>query len=1210
MNLFKLFNSKVDTLLDRLCLSERGGAAGYLIAISLVLFAVLIRFEIGPQEADFPPFLTFFPVVTLTAVLFGFGPALSAMLVSSIAATYLFMPPFGAFPLTFDATVLWPNAVFYFDEMIVIIVVQTMYRQRNCSIATTRLIEQSRAEQQLLSIAAVAFETQEGIIITDSRNIILKTNSAFSRIYGYSNEELIGKTPEILHSGRHDDIFFQEIKGNLQREKHWAGEAWEKRKNGEVFPAWLAISAVTNEDGIVTHYVGTVSDIADYKSAQDELQRYRDQLQELVAERTATLRETQERYRLLVDGIKDCANIMLDNNGSIMTWNQGAERLHVYTADEIIGRHFSIFSPPDAVAKATANLAQALENGRVEDEGWCLRKGAPPFWAHKVITALYNDSGELKGYSLITRDITERMQFEEQLRDSAERIHVIHDTVADGIITIDEQGAIETINKATEGIFGYTAAEIAGRNINILMPEPDHSAHGGYLERYRRTGDARIVGTSREVSGQRKDGSIFPIELSVNEMQLGEGRYFVGMVRDITQRKQAEQQLLAAKNEALKASAAKSAFLATMSHEIRTPMNGVIGMIDVLHQSSLKGFQVEMLDLIRDSAYSLLGIIEDILDFSKIEADKLELESLPLSVADVVEKVCAMLDHLAAKKRVELTLFTDPALPAKVFGDEGRLRQILTNLASNAIKFSSIPMREGRVSIRAVLVNQGPGRSMVEIRIADNGIGMDAATQSKLFTPFTQADNSTTRRFGGTGLGLAISHHLIKLMNGEIAVQSSPGEGSTFTLRLPLVPVETDAGEADTLLRGLQCLVIGTSPWLADDVAAYLAHSGATVKRLPDLTAAQELRESELSGLWIWILDAEGVSLSPDKLHAIASTRPEPKNRMVVIERGQRRTPRLEDADMVLLDGNVLTRRATLKTVAIAAGRMQPEKETRLMGKPKAVFYPPSRETALSQGRLILIAEDNETNQQVILRQLALLGYAADVADNGRQALNRMQSGIYALLLTDLHMPEMDGYELTAAIRAAEDNQRRIPILALTANALKGEAEHCRTVGMDDYLSKPVPLKSLKAILEKWLPTPTPDMQSATAPALSDDFDFSAVQADASKPLEVSVLAALVGDDPDVIKDFLFLFRSSANQISSEIKAAYAAGQTAQVGALAHKLKSSARSVGAHKLDELCTEIEQAGKLCQIELLATLLPRFELEMAIVDEYLDAFLLKL
>ncbi|MDO8932624.1 MAG: ATP-binding protein, partial [Rhodocyclaceae bacterium] len=678
--------------------------------------------------------------------------------------------------------------------------------------------------------------------------------------------------------------------------------------------------------------------------------------------------------------------------------------------------------------------------------------------------------------------------------------------------------------------------------------------------------------------------------LRISEVRLSDGS-IAGMRTDITALKRAEAASETARAAAEAASRAKSDFLATMSHEIRTPMNGVVGMIDVLHQTSLKGYQVEMVDTIRDSAFALLGIIEDILDFSKIEAGKLELESAPTDIAAVVEKACGLLDHMALKKDVELTLFTDPQLPAQVRGDPQRLRQIVINLANNAIKFSSGEGRPGRVAVRAVLAARQAGRVVVELSISDNGIGMDAATQARLFSPFTQADASTTRRFGGTGLGLSIARNLAELMGGDIRVDSAPGQGSTFSVRLSFSLVAktpgTEATAEATTLTGLPCRVVGNADSLADDLAAYLAAAGARVERTPDLAAAGARPPPAAPGPWVWLIDSGPVDPDPAALLALTATWPAHDLRFVLVGRGKRRRARwLDDAHRVrVIDGNLLTRAATLKLVAVAAGRAAEDTEAAGRGKSATAMTAPPRAEALRQGRLILVAEDNEINQKVILQQLALLGYAADVAGDGQEALERWQSGDYGLLLTDLHMPEMDGYELTEAIRAAEGGARRIPIVALTANALKGEAEHCRTVGMDDYLSKPTPLADLGAMLGKWLPAdavpPAPtfnEAQPPSPPAPPPSRGRGWGEGAQRDTLDISVLAALVGDDPATLRELLLDFRASATTIAAELSAACATSDAAQADALAHKLMSAARAVGALALGEICAELETAGK--------------------------------
>ena len=572
----------------------------------------------------------------------------------------------------------------------------------------------------------------------------------------------------------------------------------------------------------------------------------------------------------------------------------------------------------------------------------------------------------------------------------------------------------------------------------------------------------------------RKDGVAFPVEywshaIKNDGVVIGAIATFV----NITERKRMQAQLQQlndelekkvatrtaelerSRNESEQANRAKSEFLATMSHEIRTPMNGVIGMVDVLQQSSLNDTQMEMANIIHDSAFALLAIIDDILDFSKIEADKLQIESVPMSVADVVEGACGVMDHVAEKKGVELMLFTDPAIPTAVLGDPGRLRQILTNLTSNAIKFSGGQQRQGKVSVRSKLIEDGleqrtPEQVTLEFQVTDNGIGIDEASLARLFTPFTQADSSTTRTYGGTGLGLVITRRLVNFMGGAITVQSEPGKGSVFCVRMPFKMLAEHTDINPNPDKGLPCLIVGGEGRLADDLAAYLKHEGALVEQMADLPSVKQWMVSRPPVVCIVLIDSAGDNPSLatsvlDDLRATARAHPEQKIRFVVIQRGKRREPRLQDTDLVLVDGNVLTRRALLKAVAIAAGWVkQPvwqSKSKYAAYDAKTIRAPLSREEARRQGRLILVAEDNDINQKVILQQLKLLGQTAEIARNGREALQCLQSGSFGLLLTDLHMPEMDGYELTAAIRAGEVGKSHLPIVAFTANVLKGEVE-------------------------------------------------------------------------------------------------------------------------------------------------------------------------
>lgn len=805
----------------------------------------------------------------------------------------------------------------------------------------------------------------------------------------------------------------------------------------------------------------------------------------------------------------------------------------------------------------------------------------------------------------------EQVNAELAIKEEETRSVVKH--MVDCVVTTDDRGGILSVNPVMEKLFGYTSEEAIGQNVAILVPEPDRSQHEFYMQRYCETGHGQAyvgrpylpeghgVGLGREVVAVHKSGKLIPVYLAVSEYFVGGKRHFTGVMRDISEHVKIRLDLEQARLEAEQANQAKSAFLAAMSHEIRTPMNGVIGMIDVLSQTSLSGYQKEMADLIRESAFVLLEIIEDILDFSKIEAGRLEIELAPMSLATVVERACGMLEHLAANKGVELTLFVDPVLPESVLGDALRLRQVLVNLINNAIKFSSGLQRPGRVTVQVVPEEMGEDAVVVLFQITDNGIGMSEATLGRLFTPFSQGDPSTTRRFGGTGLGLTICRRLVELLHGDIDVQSKPDEGSTFTVKIPfkILREASFRDDENTIdLTGLSCLVLGREGGLSRDLAAYLKYAGAVVERVSSLSAARERIKALPSGQWLLVIDAGDGEPSLDELKVAFHTRTNlglnDKPHFVIIRRGRRHRGRIEDDGIVTIDGNILYRQAFLQAVAAVAGRAKLEDDLTVPAGGVRDIVPFSREEALRQGKLILVAEDNEINQKVIRQQLTLLGYALDVAANGREALHRWESGDYALILTDLHMPEMDGYQLTRTIRSGETAMHQIPIIALTANALKGEAEKCRALGMNDYLSKPAQLEQLRAVLEKWLP---PGGQRTTLPKEERE-QTSPVSKKIA--VDVDVLKALVGDDREIIRDFLKDFRLDASKIAKHVKIAVSGGRFEEVKAAAHKLKSSARSVGAMTLSEWCAQMEAAAKESDAKMLASLLPRFEAELVDVD----------
>jgi CheY-like chemotaxis protein/HPt (histidine-containing phosphotransfer) domain-containing protein len=443
-------------------------------------------------------------------------------------------------------------------------------------------------------------------------------------------------------------------------------------------------------------------------------------------------------------------------------------------------------------------------------------------------------------------------------------------------------------------------------------------------------------------------------------------------------------------------------------------------------------------------------------------------------------------------------------------------------------------------------------------------------------------------------------------MHGDIFVASKPDYGSTFTLRLPfaLVAEQNDMGTATPTVSsanaapvaprpadvaGLTCLVVGNEAQMAEDIAAYLAAGAAQVNRVPDLDAARQWMHTHSPGLTVWVLDAGEDPPGSEQLLAAIGPRDQPHTRMVVVVIGRAtlRRPNAATEGFVMLDGNALNRQTLTRTVAAAAGRVVESTEVAAPKRRIPAKTPPSREEALRQGRLILVAEDNEINQKVVRQQLGQLGFAMDVVGNGREAMQALQHDRYALLLTDLHMPDMDGYDLALGIRAREAGQSRLPIVALTANALAGEAERCRAVGMDDYLSKPATLAQLTTMLERWLPPSPPQLAQA--------------------PLDVNVLEALVGTDPHIVREFLQAFASGVPGMAAAIVAALTANEAQSAAASAHKLKSSAHAVGALQLGDICAAIEAAGKAGEFTLFPGLLEQFRAELALVHEFLRATL---
>jgi len=802
-------------------------------------------------------------------------------------------------------------------------------------------------------------------------------------------------------------------------------------------------------------------------------------LGEIVARESveAALRSSHALQQAILDGA-NFSIISTDPQGTILSFNRAAERMLGYQAGEVVGKVTpAIIHDADEVAARADELSRKYgrtvepgfevfvmesRSGEASEREWTyLRKDGSRLPVLLSVTALFNQSGEISRYLGIAVDMTEKRQAEEKrdaLLKNLENLNLALDQ--HGIVSFaDENGLITRVNDRFCEISGYTQEELLGHDLSVLYS--GHHPPAFYQEMWDTLRSGKIW--KGEVCNRAKDGSLYWVDAVMVPFLDAKGKpyQYVAIRTDITGQKRAGIEMAKARDLAVESARLKAEFLANMSHEIRTPMNGVIGMTDLLLDSGLSGRQLVRAQSIRNSAEALMVLLNDILDFSKIEAGKLSFDTVDFNLREVVEDCLDLMAGAAQKKEILLGSIFEPGVPEEVRGDPTRMRQVISNLVGNAIKFTA----EGEVVLRVDAVEVTETEAMLRLEVRDTGIGIAPEAVQRLFKPFVQADGSTTRKFGGTGLGLAISRQLVQMMDGDIEVRSELGKGSTFICTIRLERQQGDhhmVVEPKANLQGLRALVVDdreTNRIILEHQITAAGMEVAVAENGPE--ALLMLLEAAMSGR---PYDVAILDMNMEGMNGLE------------LAREIKSDPAVAPVKLVLCSSiaNPL-KESELMAHGFAASLEKPVRHTRLLeslARALGKLVPAKRPTESMVARVarperILLVEDNATNREVVLGALEKLGLQADIAVNGREALARMETGNYPVILMDCQMPEMDGYEATQLLRQREAaaGSGQVRVIAMTANAMRGDREKCLEAGMDDYVAKPMRFGDLQAAL-------------------------------------------------------------------------------------------------------------------------------------------------
>ena len=880
---------------------------------------------------------------------------------------------------------------------------------------------------------------REGVIALGPAGEVLQVNPRWCEITGFSARDVIGlKPPYPWWSSAQLADGAARVAAALTAESDIEFDMIIRRPDGTDIEVASTTAPVRNEAGL-RMIVGTYRDLTEHNRVEAERRRAADQLDHFFDISTDLL-------------------CIAGTDGYFKRLNPAWERTFGYTIDELCARPYLELIHPDDVGRTGSEAAAQATDGKITvafDNRYRCRDGSYRWLSWNATPIPDSDT-----VYAVARDTTEQRQADQ----ARSLLAAIVDSTEDIIIGMTLDGTIISWNAAAERNYGYRAVEAVGQSIRLITaPE-----RPGEMEEILGRVSRGIAAGHRDTVRLHKDGTLRQVEVSISPIRDSSGTVVgaASIARDVSERRQAEQALAGARDEALAAAQLKSQFVAMVSHEIRTPMNGVIGLTALLLDTPLQPAQQRYARAIRSSGQALLTIINDILDFSKIEAGKIVIVEADFELDALLESVVQVAAEAGRDKELEIVGYYPPRLPVAVRGDAGRLRQALLNLLGNAVKFTE----HGEILIRATPVADAPdGGPRVSFAVIDTGIGIAPHDLPRLFTAFAQVDASANRQFGGTGLGLPIASQLVELMGGQLDVQSRPGQGSQFSFTIPLAPQPNPPASRvlpGSFLSARRLLIVDDSATCRQLISEHASAWGMDPTAVADgYTALDLLRDAaeQHQPFAVAVVDQHmpglnGVHLSQQIIAdpAVAATK------LVLLTSGT-----YTDDEAAAAAGAVAVLPKPLCPSQIYNCLLDILDPDAAAAARRAPPRPEGNRARVDRG-VVLLAEDNEINQMVAADNLSILGYGVDIARNGIEAVKLATTRPYKAILMDCQMPKMDGYAATAELRRKERPGQHIPIIAMTAGALAEDRQRCLAAGMDDYLTKPIDPDQLRAALHRW----------------------------------------------------------------------------------------------------------------------------------------------